>query len=463
MHLERTWRLDSTFYSKINLQASMKLDLLGAKPITEFANVSDGNHMSISEHFVEVGGVPYYRGQDIYHFFIEQSKTPTRIDEKIFHSKIMARSLLRQGDVLMSIVGAIIGNLSLVKTNVDATCSCKLAILRPKTISPELLAIFLKSYFGQVQVQKFKRGTAQTGLILEDFDQIIIPEFSNEFQDEIIRLVQSAFNLTNDALQKYNEAEALLLGAVNMVNFTPLTGGINIKSYKDSFVSTCRLDAEYYQPKYEQLITRIKSQPYASLIELVKIKKSIEPGSDAYSDDGNGLPFLRVADYSKFGLTRPQKSLNNAFVAENNRFIDMLKPKKNTILFSKDGSVGEAYCLREDADFITSGAVLHLDIRDTSELLPEYLTLVLNSTLVKMQAERDAGGSIILHWRLDEIENTIVPLVDLPAQAKIADLVNESFSLKGESEQILNVAKRAVEIAIEQNENAGMKYIRENS
>ncbi len=35
--------------------------------------------------------------------------------------------------------------------------------------------------------------------------------------------------------------------------------------------------------------------------------------------------------------------------------------------------------------------------------------------------------------------------------------------LKAESEHLLDVAKRAVEIAIEQNENAGMAYIKANS
>lgn len=158
--LERTRRLDSQFYSPTNLATAEKLALQGAKPITEFATISDGNHMSISESFVEEGGIPYYRGQDIYHFFIEQSPSPMQIGEKIFRSSVMTRSHLRKGDVLMSIVGAIIGNLSLVKTDVDASCSCKLAILRPRSISPEMLATFLKSYYGQIQIQKFKRGAA---------------------------------------------------------------------------------------------------------------------------------------------------------------------------------------------------------------------------------------------------------------------------------------------------------------
>jgi len=115
--------------------------------------------------------------------------------------------------------------------------------------------------------------------------------------------------------------------------------------------------------------------------------------------------------------------------------------------------------LRKDLDGITSGAILHLTVKDKKQIIPEYLTLALNSKLVQMQAERDAGGSIILHWRVGEIENVVVPIIDYTKQQEIAELVEESFRLKKQSENILESAKRAVEIAIEENEVEALKYI----
>lgn len=56
-----------------------------------------------------------------------------------------------------------------------------------------------------------------------------------------------------------------------------------------------------------------------------------------------------------------------------------------------------------------------------------------------------------------------MPIIDADAQTKIASLVKERFSLKTESERLLDVAKRAVEIAIEQDENAGLVFIEKNS
>ena len=76
-----------------------------------------------------------------------------------------------------------------------------------------------------------------------------------------------------------------------------------------------------------------------------------------------------------------------------------------------------------------------------------------------MQAERDAGGSIILHWRVNEIENVVIPIIDIEKQKQIAVLVEESFSLKKQSEHLLEVAKQAVEMAIEESEEAALSWI----
>ncbi len=91
------------------------------------------------------------------------------------------------------------------------------------------------------------------------------------------------------------------------------------------------------------------------------------------------------------------------------------------------------------------------------------MTLALSSKLVQMQGERDAGGSIILHWRKEEIEQVVVPIIDFKKQEQIAELVEESFKLKVESERLLEVAKKAVELAIEVDEEEAMKFIKENN
>ena len=140
---------------------------------------------------------------------------------------------------------------------------------------------------------------------------------------------------------------------------------------------------------------------------------------------------------------------------------EALFPKKDSILFSKDGSVGIAYKLEEDAQFITSSALLQLTIKDPEKVLPDYLTLVLNSPVVQLQAEQAASGAVIQHWKPSEIQQVIIPVLDMADQKKLSQMVQESFSLRRWSEQLLDYAKQAVELAIEQGEDAAMAWLKE--
>ena len=111
-------------------------------------------------------------------------------------------------------------------------------------------------------------------------------------------------------------------------------------------------------------------------------------------------------------------------------------------------------------NFISSSGILHLDEKDNA-VLPDYLTLVLNSKIVRLQAERRAGGSIIQHWKQSEIENVSIPILPMSSQQKITAKVRESFALRAESKRLLDLAKLAVEVAIEQGEEKAMIIIKE--
>lgn len=375
----------------------------------------------------------------------------------------IASSALKEGHIITTIIGAtyeIIGRTSIIQKEIlPANINQNIALIKPdrNLISPNYLNIYLNTSYGRNLLYWQSRQTGQVNLNCREVEKIYVPIFKI-LENYVEVIVDKIEYLKINAKQLYTQAENLLLHEIGLQGFTPSQEAVNIKSFKESFGSSGRLDAEYYQVKYEQIVEKIKSQKHSSLVHLVNISKSIEPGSAHYSDE-KGLPFYRVSDYNKFGLSKPDKDLTNSFVTENKELIAKLKPKKGTILFSKDGSVGTAYLLREDLDGITSGAILHLKVKNTQEVLPEYLTLALNSQLVQMQAERDAGGSIILHWRVSEIENVVVPIIDYTKQQEIAELVEESFRLKTQSEQLLETAKRAVEIAIEESEEKALEYI----
>lgn len=453
------FRFDPEFYSKANLITEDAVKKRPHKLLGDICDLIAGPFGSAitAEHYDAASKFRYIRATDIQSFFINE-QSPAYVGESVF--KAFPQFHLKKNDILLTVVGMNFGKSALIdESDCPAIFSCKSTLIRNPSVNPWYLLTYLSCGIGHNLIRRGQRGAAQPGINLSDIETVLVPVVGDFFQNGVEDLVKSSRSLVVKSHATYNDAETLLLKTLGMHDFSHSEESVNIKSFRNSFGSTGRLDAEFYQPKYEQMVDQIVACPHARLASLVNIQKSIEPGSDAYTDDEDGLPFLRVADYSKFGLSIPQKRLSAAFVAANKKELEELRPKKNTILFSKDGSVGEALCLHDDADFITSGAILHLEVRDEQSVLPDYLTLALNSTLVRTQAERDAGGSIILHWRVGEIEDVVVPLVDMDTQKKIAALIQQSFALKAESERLLEAAKRAVEIAIEQDEAAGLAYL----
>ena len=446
--LERTLRIDSEFYSKENLEIIEILQKLPLNSITELVKVSDGNHMAISDKFSEVG-VPYYRGQDIHQYFIEDS-TPICIDDKSFDEPVMKRSHLKEGDVLLSIVGTI-GGVSLVSSNEKATCSCKLAIFRPQSTDGYFLSAFLKSKYGQNQIKKFTRGAIQMGLILEDMSQIMIPKFSDTFQKKIRDCIDTAKGKSNSSIKSYNSAEILLLQTIGLEGFEPSADGINVKSLKDSFLATGRLDAEYYQKKFDILEKAIRSQNHKTIKEIrIDNYRGMQP---IYVENGdldiiNSKHILEDSlDYNGF-----EKTSSNYWDIQSRARVY----KGDILTYTTGANIGRTQVYQSDKKALASN---HVNIIRIKEQNPVFIGFVLNSLVGRMQTDKFSAGSAQAELYPKDLDEFLIPIIENTQQEKIAALVEESFRLKKQSEQLLEIAKRAVEIAIEQDEEAAMRYI----
>ena len=89
-------------------------------------------------------------------------------------------------------------------------------------------------------------------------------------------------------------------------------------------------------------------------------------------------------------------------------------PKQNELLLSKDGTPGIALKLENELKQINSAGILRGTPKIDINL--DYLSLVLNSPVVYHQIYRNSTGSIILHWKKDQIENTLIPILDPKTQ-----------------------------------------------
>ena len=451
----KDFRTDSDFYTKApKVNPNLKYVSIGS--------ILKNSQYGISIEMNENGkGYPIYRMNEIHNMLcdFEVSKCAD-----IAHSEFQ-KFELNDRDVLFNRTNSYewVGRTGIYRKQQDKDFTFASYLVRfvpdETVILPEYLTTFLSTKFGIWDIKRRARHSInQTNVNPEEVKAIQIPLFSLSFQNKL----KDCFDKAHQKLQKsqtlYSSAEEVLLEALNLQEIKDNKGlNTNIKSFSSSFLSSGRLDAEYYQPKYEILEEKIKAFGCEKLGNLVSIIKSIETGSDAYSD--SGIPYVRVSNLSKYGISMPDIHLSNEYYKKNKKVLDNLKLKKDTILLSKDGSIGIAHKVAENLNMITSGALLHLTIKNTNKFLPDCLALILNSEIVQKQAERDAGGSIIIHWRVSEIENVLIPLLDFDLQMLISEKVQESFILRSESERLLNLAKQAVEVAIEEGEEAGFDLI----
>ena len=435
--IEKENRYDSEFYKKLFLR---NYELLLVKKHFFIGNeflVSDGEHGSVE--YLQ-SGVKYLTAENVKNGFVDISNVRYVSQEVDYRNK---RASVEIGDILISIKGTL-GQIAVAESWLKpCNMNRDVAILKAKKDNKKnyYLAIFMMSKYGLIQSSRGGSGGVQQMITLERLRNFIVPEMSDSFYDQIEQMVKSAHAKLEESKQLYTEAENLLLEELRLNNWQPKNENINVKTLSESFLSSGRLDAEYYQSKYDEIFKHLAKYKCDTIHKIVKIKKSVEPGSDAYQD--NGIPFLRVSDVNKFGISDP-----NIFLSPDDFDLLALRPKKDTILLSKDGSVGIAYKVDKDLDCITSGALLHLTVFN-QDYNPDYLTLVLNSIIVKMQAERDANGAIIQHWKPSEIEQVIIPKLPMPIQEEISSKIQKSFALKAESKRLLEEAKMMVEQEIE--------------
>ena len=389
---------------------------------------------------------------------ILHDRNVVHIPESSFNS--LKRSHIHEDDVLITIVGANTGLVGLVHQPAEKlVANCKLGVARvdQKKILPGYLYSFLIGKYGQHQILRSIRGGGQTGLILPDIRQLKISRLSKIFEISINELTMKGHTIYFESKKVYSKTQDIILSELGLANWKPKHQLYFIKQHSET-EQVGRIDAEYYQPKYEAIIKAIKSYRggWDTLGNMVRVTKCVEVGSEEYLEEG--IPFVRVSNLSPFEITE-EKYISEELYNE----IKQHQPKKGEILFTKDATPGIAHYISEQPKkMIPSGGLLRLQSR-TKQTNNEYLTLVLNSIIVKEQIKRDVGGSVILHWRPDQIKQTVIPILPEEIQTKTQQKVNESLKLRKQSKQLLKCAKQAVEIAIEQDEQTATNWLAENT
>ena len=299
-------------------------------------------------------------------------------------NEVIQRSELKPKDIIVTIIGAthkIVGRAALVREeDLPANINQNIALIRlNKSASPEFLSVYLNSKIGKYALWYLSRQTQQVNLSCREIENILIPEVSDRLTSKIESTYNAAMRLESKSENLFDQAQTLLLAELCLANWQPRHLPSFVKSFSD-LQQVERIDADYFQPKYEEIIAAIKDYPggWDTLGNLATIRKCVEVGSEEYFDEG--ISFVRVSNLSPFEITE-EKYISEKLYVE----IQQHQPERGEILFSKDATPGIAHYLREQPQrMIPSSGILRLKCK-TDKVNDECLTLVLNSILTKEQ------------------------------------------------------------------------------
>lgn len=367
-------------------------------------------------------------------------------------------SELKENDVILTIIGAttdVVGRAAIITPDIlPARINQNIALIRPnpKKVNPEYLNVYLNTKYGRGSLHHHSRQTEQVNLNCREVERVLVPLF-DEIPSEIEKICLKSRLLTDELSELYTQAEGLLLEILAMADFTPSSEPVNIKSFKESFGVSGRLDSEYYQIKYEQFERACNR--FFPLVRIGDISvynmRGVQP---IYVENG----VFNVIN-SKHIL---EKGLDyRGFEKTSRDFFDVNKRahvfRNDILIYTTGANIGRTQVYMSNDAALASN---HVNILRLDGLNPLYVSFFLNAKKFgRLQTEKLSAGSAQQELYPKDIDNFYIPVVPTAIQHQIAELVQQSFVLKAQSEHLLDVAKRAVEIAIEQDEAAALAYI----
>jgi len=441
--LEGVKRLDAEYYKP---EYSWIKSLPNAVSLRKITNdIRYG--LYVEPEYKEVG-INFIRALNLLYFWIDGEIL------KIEKNKISDNYRLNIGDCLIVRSGANTGSVGFVfpifQGSTFGSYTIKISFNK---INPAYGAIFLASKYGLSQAIRLKTGTAQLNLNIPNILQIKVPVLSEDVQKEIENIVWQVYELNQFSKSIYSQAENLLLEELGLKDFKPKYEKKYTAKLSDEF-SVHRIDAEYFQPAYEEVIEKIK-QYTNGFSKLLKHVENIKPNFDPTKYPDEYFCYVELADIdSSIGIIHSVNKVRGREVPSRAR---RLLKEGDVIVSSVEGSLEKVALVdKEHNGCLASTGFFQFRSLD---ILPEVLLIMAKTAILQLQLKKRCSGTILTAVPKESLRNIIMPLLPLSIQQKIASLVQQSHEARKKAKELLEIAKRVVEIAIEESEEKAQEYI----
>lgn len=365
---------------------------------------------------------------------------------------------LKHNDILMTLTGdpPDVGKVQLIYNPPKETLSWnqRVALLRLKKQNdiraPEFLFIVLSSKYCREHIERWAKGIRQRNVGNPAVLDMVIPVFSIEFQSCLAEMTIKSFNLLEKSLELYSQAEQILLSELNLLNWRPKHWLSFVKNYSDT-QSAGRCDAEYFQPMYEEIVKKLLKYKNSCglLIDTVSIKdRKFTPKDEVI------YKYIELANISANGnITGFTEALGKGLPTRARRKVNA----GDVIVSSIEGSLSSVALINSSLNNALCSTGFY--VINSKSINAETLLVFLKSKAGQLQLKKRCSGTILTAIGRDEFEKLIIPKVDEKIQDEIKEKIEEMYRAKMLSNNLLDIAKRSVELAIEKDEKTAEKWI----
>ena len=323
-------------------------------------------------------------------------------------------------------------------------------------VDANFLYLYFLTTFANSLLIRSSSQSVQAHLTLTLVKEIPCFKATQVFKNELFRVVKASEATQSQSLKEYAHSEKILADTIGFSNLGASERSINVKSFKESFGSTGRLDAEHYQPKYDQLHKTLSAYS-GGTTTVDSLAFEITNGAEVREYQESGTPYLRIGDLKLLDIDAASVVYIDPVGAE--KGLEKIGLCVGDVLLSRSGSLAVSAVVESTwENALISSHLIRLRIRDT-RIDPYFLALFFMTFPGKMQIQKWSNGGVQPEISQPAVKALIVPILPMPTQHEIRRLILEARRLRTVAEALLEAAKRAVEIAIEQDEAAGMAYL----
>jgi len=363
-------------------------------------------------------------------------------------------TFLKRGDIILSKTAYPAASIVQIESCNTSQDTVAIKLKDDCFIDSAYLVVFLNSKYGFYQMQRWFTGNIQMHLNLIDSKGIFVYKSTANFQNTISEVFWKSYEILEQYQIKYNEAETLLLETLGIRKFQPSNKSVNVKCFNESFGTSGRLDPEYYHPKYEDYSGLIKDYKngYDTVSSICSIKdKNFNPYEEL------NYKYIELANIGKTGeiIDCIYKSGEELPTRARRRVSE-----NDVIISSIEGSLDSCALITPEYDNALCSTGFY--VINSDKLNSETLLVLFKSAPIQNLLKKGCSGTILTAISKKELEQIPLPLIEENIQSEIKTKINESFTLREESEKLLELSKKAVEKAIEEDEQAAIDFITEN-